>query len=84
MYLSNDNIDDLDKIKMSEYEFDVLEILDLRNNKIKYITPVKRAFKSLRKVYLENNIIREDPIFKEEFKSNYIDFCMWELGTYIK
>ena len=82
--LSNDNIDDLDKIKMSEYEFDDLEILDLRNNKIKYITPVKRAFKSLRNVYLENNMVREDPIFKEEFISNNIDFCIWDLGTYIK
>ena len=82
--LSNDNLDDLDKINMSEYKFDELEILDLRNNKIKFITPVKRTFKSLRRVYLENNNIREAPIFNEDFISPYINYCMWDFGTYIK
>ena len=84
LYLSNDNLGDLNEIKMSDYKFDDLEILDLRNNRIQNITPIKRTFKSLKKLYLENNIIREDPIFKEMFQSTSIYFNMWDLGTHIK
>ena len=35
--LSNNDIDDLDKIKMKEYPFEDLSILDLSNNKISHI-----------------------------------------------
>ena len=84
LVLSNDNLEDLNIIKMSDYKFDELEVLDLTNNNIKDITPIKRTFKSLRKLFLKNNNIREQPDFKEMFVSENIDFNMWDLGTYIK
>ena len=84
LVLSNDNLEDLNIIKMSDYKFDELEVLDLTNNNIKDITPIKRTFKSLRKLFIKNNNIREQPDFKEMFVSEVIDFNMWELGTYIK
>ena len=84
LFLSNDNLEDLNTIKMSEYKFDELEVLDLKNNNIKDITPIKRAFKSLKKLNLKNNNIREQPDFKEMFVSTAIEFDKWLLGTYIK
>ena len=84
LILSNDNLEDLNEIKMSDYKFDELEVLDLTNNNIKDITPIKRNFKSLRKLHLKNNNIREYSDSKEKFLSEAIEFNMWELGTYIK
>ena len=58
--LSNNNIDDLDKIKMKEYPFDDLSILDLSNNKISHIFCFGDKFKKLTKLNLENNNINKE------------------------
>ena len=55
LYLSNNNLSDLNDIGLGDYKFD-LTCLDLSNNNISNIAPIK-AFKYLKSLNLENNKI---------------------------
>ena len=70
LYLSNDNLENLDSINMSDYEFHELKVLDLSNNKIKDLTPIQNAFKDLKQLNLENNNITEESVLMEIIKKN--------------
>ena len=56
LYLSNDNLEDLNDIEMDKYPFENLKILDLSRNNIYKIEPVLH-FKNLRELNLSYNKI---------------------------
>ena len=59
LYLSNDNLGDLNEINLSEYKFNYLQILDLSNNHIEYLSPLK-YLRNLKELNLENNSISDN------------------------
>ena len=59
LYLSNNDIYNLNDIKMAEYNFKNLNVLDLSNNHIQYLSPISR-FNKLILINLENNEINQE------------------------
>ena len=70
LYLSNDNISDLENIKIKDYPFKELSVLDLSNNriaKLKQFSSLESIFPKLKVLNLENNII------DDEYELSYIN-----------
>ena len=67
--LNNKNIGNLELNLLSEVEFKNLEEINLSNNKISNITPIKN-FKSLKKIDLSSNKIKDIKALKEISKNN--------------
>lgn len=63
LYLSNDNIKDLDEIKFGEYGFYKLKILDLSHNLIQSLSPL-RFYRNLKILNLEYNLINNEDEYK--------------------
>jgi len=61
LYLSNNNLGDLNEIEMGEYQFFELTDLDLSQNHIESLGPILKAFKKLAYLNLENNQIQASP-----------------------
>lgn len=55
LYLSNCNIKDPEKIKISEFKFYYLQILDLSNNEMTILRPSSDIFKNLQTLIFEHN-----------------------------
>ena len=77
LYLSNDNITDLNNINLGEFPFYKLKILDLSHNSIKSLSSLK-FFRNLKILNLEHNLINND------CELNYVidlnDTCMLKLN----
>ena len=59
LYLSNDNINDLNQIMLGDLGFYKLKILDLSHNQIQSLSPLK-YFRNLRILDLEHNLINNE------------------------
>ena len=70
LYLSHCNIKDLREIKMNDYKFNELIVLDLSYNKINDLTPLKYCFKDLMTLNLDNNNIRDKGVVAEIMEIN--------------
>ena len=72
LYLSNNNIGDLNAINLGEYKFYYLQILDLSHNHIEYLSPLK-FYRNLKTLNLEYNSISDE---KElNFIIDLNDYC---------
>ena len=58
--LSNNDLDDLNKIQMGDYHFDQLSVLTLCDNQIEDLNPVLKAFKGLNVLNLDNNKLNRE------------------------
>ena len=65
LYLSNNDIEDLDEIEMKKYKFSELKVLDLSSNMIQDLTPVKYAFKYLKELNVYNNPLKRNFVLYE-------------------
>ena len=59
LYLSNDNLGDLNAINLGEYKFYSLQILDLSHNHIEYLSPLK-FYRNLKILDLQYNSINDE------------------------
>ena len=63
LYLSNCNIRDPEKIKISEFKFYYLKILDLSHNGMTILRPSSNIFKNLQTlIFASNNLENEDEL----------------------
>ena len=70
LYLSNCNIKDSENIKISEFKFYYLEILDLSNNEMRILRPSSDIFKNLQTLIFASNNLENESELSELSKIN--------------